>query len=261
MQLAGKTVFITGGGGGIGGGIAQAFAEKGACIVLADISLDHAREQAALLPPATVSDIVELDVTSLSSWARARLAVEERFGTIDVLCNNAGVSAAFKPLVDMDAADFERVTRVNLYGPFYGVKTFVPDLIKKRAGHVINISSINGLLPNGGSATYSASKFAVTGMSDALRQELAPAGVGVSTVFPGLTRSRMAEHDIDLLAKVDPDRATGMRAAMMEPVLLGRMVVDAVENNRPYVMTHPAFLSHVTARTEEIFAAFGRQVR
>jgi len=257
MQITDKVVFITGGGGGIGGGMAQAFAEKGARIVLADISFDHAQEQAALLPSGTPVEIVSFDVTSLDSWVRARSRVEERFGIVDVLCNNAGVSAAFGPLIDMSSAEFERVMAVNVTGVFNGVKTFVRGMVETGSGHLVNTSSINGLCPHGGSAAYSASKFAVAGLSDALRQELAPAGVGVSTLFPGLTRSRMAEITMERLAEGDSSSAARMRARMMEPIWLGRAVVQAVENNQPYIVSHPEFRANLTQRTDEILAAFG----
>jgi NAD(P)-dependent dehydrogenase (short-subunit alcohol dehydrogenase family) len=258
MLIADKIVFITGGGGGIGGGMAQAFAEKGARIVLADICFDHAQEQAALLPRGALVDVVSLDVTSLDNWTRARSQVEERFGAVDVLCNNAGVSAAFGPLIDIPPAEFERVMAVNVAGVFNGVKTFVRGMAETGSGHLVNTSSINGLCPQGGAALYSASKFAVAGLSDALRQELAPVGVGVSTLFPGLTRSRMAEIAMERLTEGDPSRAARMRARMMEPIWLGRAVVQAVENNQPYIASHPEFRANLALRTEEILAAFGQ---
>src|SRR5579871_3992622 len=177
MQIAEKFVFITGGGGGIGGGMAQAFAEKGARIVLADINADFAREEAGALPPGAQVECVSLDVTSIESWNAARSQAEARFGPVDILCNNAGVSAGFGPLVDMAPAEFDRLIAVNLTGVFNGIKTFAPQMTERGSGHIVNTSSINGLCANPGSAGYSASKFAVTGLSDALRQELAADGV------------------------------------------------------------------------------------
>ena len=96
MNLQGKTALITGGGGGIGGGLAQAFAEKGMRLVLADIDMAHAREQAAQFGDDAIA--VALDVTSLESWAAAKAVARERFGQVDVLCNNAGVSQPRAPL-------------------------------------------------------------------------------------------------------------------------------------------------------------------
>lgn len=257
MDFNGKIVFVTGGGGGIGLGIAQAFAEKGARIVLADIDLDFAKAAAEQLPEGTESLVLQLDVCSLDSWAAARTAVESHFGPIDILCNNAGISSGFKPLVAIEPEEFNRIMAINVTGVYNGVLTFAPGLTERGSGHIVNTSSMNGLNPFGSFAAYSASKFAVLGMSDALRQELAPAGVGVSTLFPGLTRSRMSEKDAVTLASAYPDAAAAIRDKMMEPVWLGRAVVRAVENDDPYIVTHPEYRDNLLLRHESIIAAFG----
>jgi NAD(P)-dependent dehydrogenase (short-subunit alcohol dehydrogenase family) len=257
MDIQGANVFITGGGGGIGGGIAQGFAERGARVVLADIDLRFAEEEAAKLPAGTESYVRQLDVTSLESWAEARRAAEERFGPVDVLCNNAGIASAFKPLVEMAPDEFARLFAINVTGVYNGVITFAPALIGRGRGHIVNTSSMNGLNPFGSFAAYSASKFAVLGLSDALREELAPHGVGVSTLFPGLTRSRMSESQKGHFGADGPERRATIRANMMEPVWLGRAVVRAVENDEPYVITHPDYRSQLKARFERILSAFG----
>ncbi len=242
MELTGRTVFITGGGGGIGGGMAQAFAERGARIVLADIERGYAEQEAARLPSQSAAGVIELDVRNLESWQAARSAI----GPIDVLCNNAGISTGFKPLVELSPEEFERVMAINVTGVFNGIKTFAPQMIARGSGHIVNTSSMNGLSPFGSFAAYSASKFAVLGLSDALRDELAPAGVGVSTLFPGLTRSRMSESDSAVSS-----------GNMMDPLWLGRAVVRAVENDEPYIVTHPEYRDSLAARHQRIMAAFG----
>lgn len=257
FELTGKTVFITGGGGGIGGGMARAFAERGARIVLADIEVGFAQEEAAKLPAETEVQVVALDVRSLDSWQAARDVVESRSGAVDVLCNNAGISTGFTPLVEVSPEAFERVMAVNVTGVYNGIKTFVQAMIARGSGHVVNTSSMNGLSPFGSFAAYSASKFAVLGLSDALREELAAAGVGVSTLFPGLTRSRMSESGIAGPIAHDPERLAAIRANMMDPVWLGRAVVRAVEHNEAYVVTHPEYRDSLAARHGEILAAFG----
>jgi hypothetical protein len=115
---------------------------------------------------------------------------------------------------------------------------------------------MNGLNPFGTFAAYSASKFAVLGMSDALRQELAPHGVGVSTLFPGLTRSRMS-LDPKAGADVGAIPREVLEANMMQPVWLGRAVARAIENNAPYLITHPDYKPNTEARFREILSAFG----
>lgn len=254
MKLDGKIAFISGGGGGIGAGMAEAFIEKGMSVVLADIEIDYAAEEAARIGEKAMA--VALDVTSLGSWGAAREAALARFGRIDVLCNNAGISTPRMPLDQLPPEDFARVMAINVTGVFNGIATFSPEMRARGSGHIVNTSSLNGLIPFGTFAAYSASKFAVLGMSDALRQELAPHGVGVSTLFPGLTRSRMS-LDPKVGASQGKIPQALLDAAMMQPVWLGRAVARAIENNAPYVITHPEYKSDIEARARGILDAFG----
>jgi NAD(P)-dependent dehydrogenase (short-subunit alcohol dehydrogenase family) len=257
MEFAGKVVFITGGGGGIGGGMAAAFAERGACIILADVNVAHAEEEAAKLPLQADVLVTHLDVTDARSWSAAFHRVEDSFGPVDILCNNAGISSGFKPLVNTPSDEFDRVMSINVKGVYNGICAVAPAMMARGSGHIVNTSSMNGLNPFGTFAAYSASKFAVLGLSDAVRQELAPFGVGVSTLFPGLTRSRMSESATDGPIAQNPERAASIRANMMEPLWLGRAVVRAVEANEPYIITHPEYATDTKARFEEILSAFG----
>lgn len=254
MQLSGKVAFVTGGGGGIGVGMAEAFIEKGMSVILADIDIAHARQAAARFGDKALA--LALDVTCLDSWIAARDAAAARFGAIDILCNNAGISTPRMPLDAFSPDAFARVMAINLTGVHNGVVTFASEMRARGGGHIVNTSSMNGLLPFGTFGAYSASKFAVLGLSDALRQELAPHGVGVSTLFPGLTRSRMS-LDPDVGAdKGSIDRAA-LEAHMMDPVWLGRAVAKAVEENRPYIITHPDYRPQLEARFQAILDAFG----
>jgi NAD(P)-dependent dehydrogenase (short-subunit alcohol dehydrogenase family) len=196
-------------------------------------------------------------VASLESWAAAKQQAEARFGEVDVLCNNAGISPGFRPLIDISPEEFDRLMAINVTGVYNGVISFVREMTARGNGHIVNTSSQNGLSPFGNFAAYSASKFAVLGLSDSLRQELAPQGVGVSTLFPGLTRSRMSEKDLGKIGENDPLRAAAIRANMMEPVWLGRAVVRAVENNEAYIITHPEYKDALVERFDAILAAFG----
>jgi NAD(P)-dependent dehydrogenase (short-subunit alcohol dehydrogenase family) len=250
MKLDGRVAFITGGGGGIGGGMAEAFAEKGMKLVLADIDLQHARAKAQQFGDNALA--LEIDVTSLASWATARQAALAHFGSVDVLCNNAGISQPRESLDQVPQKTFEQVMAINVTGVYNGVVTFTDEMRARRSGHIVNTSSMNGLIPFGTFAAYSASKFAVTGMSDALRQELASFDVGVSILFPGLTRSRMSEADAD--AGFIPREV--MESQMMEPVWLGRAVARAIEENAPYIISHPGYRSVVEDRHRQIEDAF-----
>lgn len=254
MQIEGKAAFISGGGGGIGGGMAEAFVEKGMSVVLADINIEYARQEAARLGQRAMP--LALDVTSLDSWAQAKVAALERFGQIDVLCNNAGVSSPRMPLDQCPPEEFERVMAINVAGVFNGIATFAGDMRERRGGHIVNTSSVNGLFPFGSFAVYSASKFAVLGLSDALRQEMEPYGVGVSTLFPGLTRSRMS-LDPKVGADVGQVPREVLEANMMAPIWLGRAVVRAIEHNEAYIVTHPDYRANFEARCAAMLEAFG----
>jgi NAD(P)-dependent dehydrogenase (short-subunit alcohol dehydrogenase family) len=248
MDVAGASVLITGGGGGIGGGMAAAFAEAGARVFVADIDMDFAE--------ATARDVggtaIHLDVTSLDSWGAARAIT----GDVDILCNNAGIAQPFQSLLDTSPSLFARLMNINVTGVFNGIRAYAPAMKARRSGHIVNTSSVNGLVPHGPFASYCASKFAVLGLSDSLRQELVPHGVGVSVLFPGLTRSRMSMAIKDDM-KLSDEAFAQIEAGMMDPLWMGRAVVRAAAGNQPYIITHPDHKDVLEARHAEIMAAFG----
>lgn len=254
MQLSGKVAFITGGGGGIGAGIATALAERGMRVALADIDIDRARKAAATI--GRVARAVRIDVTDERSWIEAKTEVEAELGPIDVLCNNAGIATPPLLLDETSPELFAKILAVNVGGVFNGIRAFVPDMKARSRGHIVNTSSLNGLLAHGTFGAYSATKFAVTGMTDALRQELAPYSVGVSTLYPGLTRSYMSlsSDTAALLADIPPD---ARMAEMMDPLWLGRAVANAIEMNREHIITHPSVKPEVERRQRALLAEFG----
>jgi NAD(P)-dependent dehydrogenase (short-subunit alcohol dehydrogenase family) len=252
MDIAGKVVLVTGGGGGIGTGIAEAFAEKGAKVAVTDLNQAYAEAEAQRIGRGVIA--LAQDVTSPESWAQVKAAVEAQLGEVDVLCNNAGIALPFLPMEEVALDAFDRVMAVNVRGVFLGCQTFSPQMKARASGHIVNTSSVNGLLPHATFAAYSASKFAVVGLSESLRAELAPFGVGVSILYPGLTRSRMAESQVPDL----PEEARqALSARMMEPVWLGRAVVRAVQDNQLHIITHPAHLPALKARIDALYGAFG----
>jgi NAD(P)-dependent dehydrogenase (short-subunit alcohol dehydrogenase family) len=252
MELAGRTALVTGGGGGIGAGIAEAFLEKGMKVVITDLDLDYAQAEAARIGGGIVA--LEHDVTRLQSWAAVRQAALAAFGAVDVLCNNAGVALPFKMLDEVTPDEFDRLMSVNVRGVYNGVATFGREMRDRGHGHIVNTASVNGLLAHGTSAAYCASKFAVAGLSEALRVELEPFGVGVSILYPGLTRSRMSERRIE---ELQGGMAETMRTRMMQPIWLGRAVARAVETNALHIVTHPGFRPQLEQRFQTILAAHG----
>lgn len=252
MKFADKVVFVTGGGSGIGAGIVEAFAEQGARVAIGDIAVDRAEAEALRIGHGAIA--VQMDVTTSASWAAAKRAVEERLGPVDILCNNAGIALPFKPMEQVSEDEFDRVMAVNVRGVFLGCKAFIPDMQARGSGHIVNTSSVNGQIPHQTFAAYSASKFAVSGLSEALRDELAPHGIGVSILYPGLTRSRMSEGQ---QPDLPPEMRERLKAMMMEPIWLGRAVVRAVETNAQHIVTHPDHLPMLKARIDALYAAYG----
>lgn len=252
MDVAGKVVLITGGGGGIGAGIAEAFVEKGAKVAITDINLDFAKAEADRIGRGVIA--LKHDVTSLDSWAEVKQAVEGQLGAVDILCNNAGISLPFKTLEEVTPEEFSRVMAINVNGVYNGCVTFISDMKARKSGHIVNTSSVNGQIAFATFTTYCASKFAVAALSEALRQELEPFGVGVSILYPGLTRSRMAETQFELLPE---EQRQALLDQMMDPIWLGRAVVRAVENNTLHIITHPDHLPVLKARIDALYAAFG----
>jgi NAD(P)-dependent dehydrogenase (short-subunit alcohol dehydrogenase family) len=250
MDVRGKVILITGGGGGIGAGLAEAFVERGARVCVTDINRDYAEAEGKRLGAMSLQH----DVTSLDSWRKVKEVAQGTLGPVDVLCNNAGISQPFMPLDQLPPEVFAKIMAVNVTGVYNGVVTFVPEMKARKTGHLVNTSSVNGLLPFAPFGAYTASKFAVTGMSEALRMELAPFGIGVSILYPGLTRSRMSEGQVPGMTE---EQAAAMSARMMEPVWLGRAVVRAVEGNLLHVVTHPAHKADIEARMEALYAAHG----
>jgi NAD(P)-dependent dehydrogenase (short-subunit alcohol dehydrogenase family) len=252
VEIAGKVVLVTGGGGGIGAGIAQAFAERGARVAVSDVNRDYAEAEAARIGEGVIA--LAHDVTSVESWDAVKGAVEDRLGAVDIVCNNAGVSLPFQPMEEVSPEAFDRGMAINVRGVFLGCRAFMPGFKARGSGHIVNTSSVNGQLPHQTFAVYSASKFAVAALSEAIRDELAPFGVGVSILYPGLTRSRMSEGQVPDLSE---EVRRALSARMMEPIWLGRAVVCAVEENRLHIVTHPDHLGVLKARMESLYAAFG----
>ena len=262
-NFAGKTAFITGGASGIGLGIAKALLSEGMNVVVGDVSERNIAAARAELPEAGV-EIVQVDVTDRGSVAEAARTAVAAFGRIHVLCNNAGIAGG-GAVADPSFIDWDRAMAVNLGGAVNVLKTFVP-LIREHGegGHVVNTSSIAGViaLPYEGGA-YTTAKFAVRGLSESLRLSLAPEGIGVSVLCPGLTRTRIMESPDrqdpgakPMSREGDPDALFNSLEGAMDPIEVGRAVVRGIRDNLPYILTHGEFHDEVRALFDEIVEAF-----
>lgn len=265
-KLEGRVAVITGGASGIGLGIARAFAGAGMKLALLDVE-GRALAQAEDALAANGADAlgIEADVSDPASLEAAAERVLARFGRIDVVCNNAGVLTQ-GPLADSAAGDWSWLVGVNLLGVAHGIRSFVPRIREHgEGGHVVNTASVAGLSALPGLGIYCATKFAVMAVSEALRAELAPHGIGVSVLCPGGVRTRIHEADRNRPAALRgpaarPDRA-GVRDVTeigMDPDRVGEAVLRAVLANEPYVLTHPEFREAFVARVTAILEAFDR---
>jgi len=262
-DLQGKVAFITGGAGGIGLGMAEVFRDAGMNLVLADMdqgALDRAETQ---LRSKTGGEILllKLDVTNRDAMKEAADAVDARLGGIHVLCNNAGVNAP-GPLQDLGYADWDWVLGVNLDGVINGLVTFLPRMLARgEPGHIVNTASVGGLLGMPNLGIYCASKFAVVGLSESLKHDLADTPIGVSLLAPGIVRSGIAQSERNRPEKFGgppPKREEAAAAAAFgtDPVDLGRQVLAAIEADAFYICTHAEFRSYVEQRGDSLLSAF-----
>jgi len=269
QDLHGKAAFITGGGSGIGLGIAHALVDQGMSVVLADLRPDHletALESFRVKNQARSVHPIRLDVTDRAAMAAAADETRRVFGNLHVLVNNAGVCIE-GPLREATYADWDFGLGVNLGGVINGLQTFLPQIrAHGEGGHVVNTASLAALVAMPPQlAIYVASKAAVLALSEALRSDLAQDNIGITVLCPGPVRSNIHE-----LAKNRPERFASNQAfrdaadqlgrrqtspLWMDPEEVGRLIVKAIRNNELYVITHGEWRAAVMARHAAMLAA------
>lgn len=271
-ELAGRVAVVTGGASGIGRGMAEALAARGAKLVLADI------EDAALAP--TVAELraggadvigVRCDVTSPQSVGELAERALAQYGAVHVVCNNAGVAGAANmgALWELPLADWEWVLGVNTWGVIHGMRAFMPILVQQPEAHVVNTASLAGTIVSGG--IYGVSKHACVAISEALYREcqLRAPHVGVSVLCPGWVNTRILESERNRpeAPRSAPTAATpssefgaqreivaGLLKAGLAPRRVGEIVADAILANRFYVFTHPHWSYMMKARFDAILS-------
>lgn len=277
-DVAGKVAFITGGDSGIGLGIARAFTDAGMKVVITYRTRSHLDEAMKLLQGAADRvHAISLDVTDRAAMEQAAAETVQVFGKVHVLVNNAGV-AVIGGLSRASYEDWDWAMSVNAGGVFNGVRCFLPRIqAQGEGGQIVSVSSLAGLLGHAPAGVYTASKFAVVGMMEALRAELADTNIGVTLFCPGIVntnigssaRNRPAgasapQAGVDPGFKMDPAMMAEMQKAMreshgvspaMDPLDAGQRVLRAVRNNDLYVLTTPEFEPEFAARGEAIVAS------
>jgi NAD(P)-dependent dehydrogenase (short-subunit alcohol dehydrogenase family) len=264
-DFAGRTAFVTGGANGIGSGLVRALLKQGCNVAIADIRQESIDAALKSLHDEHVMG-VQVDVSSRVGLAQAADAVEARFGPVSLLFNNAGINL-FQTIEESSEDDWNWVMGVNLHGPINGVMTFAPRMIAAgKGGYIVNTASMAAFLAAGKPGIYNTTKFAVRGMSESLRASLAPHGIGVSLLCPGLVKSYIyASDDIrpgDLKAGAKPvDTESVKRLAEihefgMQPDVIAARVLEAMREDRFYIFTHPEFKDELRTVFAEILQDF-----
>lgn len=254
-KISGRTALVTGGASGIGLGIAEALVAEGARVVICDWKERWLRRQAERLGEAVIGQ--HLDVRDREGWQAAKRAAEDAFGPVEILVNNAGVQPGHYELADMPFEHFDRLIGIMLVGMFNGIHTFAAGMRERGEGHIVNTASMAGLVTSPGMGAYTTSKFAVVGMSEVLRAEMDPHGVGVSVLCPGLVRTNIGiEDDGEPPLEGRPEMAGGMA-----PASVGARVLDAIRGNELHVLTHGGFEERMAERADRLLEAAAAAAR
>ncbi len=273
QELNGKVAVVTGGGSGIGRAMALAFADEGMDVAIGDIEAGPAEAVAEEVRAKGRRAIaVACDVADIASVRALAEKTKAELGGAHVVCNNAGV-VANNPSAQMTDTDWTWVLGVDLDGVVNGIQAFLPGLVEQGDGHLVNTSSIAGLIPLAapGIISYTAAKYGVVGITETLHGELEGSGVSASVLCPGLVNTRIGESgrnrpDADAVPPapppaelppgVEPPRIWG--GEVIEPEGVAQRVVEAVKNNDLYIVTHPETREGVEMRFAAILDAYDR---
>jgi NAD(P)-dependent dehydrogenase (short-subunit alcohol dehydrogenase family) len=267
-NLTNKVAFVTGASAGIGYALAEAFSRAGMRVMLAGINeqnLDAALTR--LRATGATAERVRCDVASRASVQNAALATIAKFGKVHVVCNNAGVGMSGE-IGTIPESDWEWVIRVNLMGVVHGTEIFAPLLAQHgEGGHIVNTSSIAGLLAGPGAEPYCATKFAVLAMSEGWRVQLAPRGVGVSVLCPAFVRTKIGSGHRNRPGGPRSGGRAGEEVlnqlidAGMDPAMLAARVLEAIRDDELYIFTHPELKAAIEGRFNAILEAFDRAAK
>ncbi|CAG4896576.1 SDR family NAD(P)-dependent oxidoreductase [Paraburkholderia saeva] len=268
-DVKGRTAFITGGGNGIGLGIARSLAREGVKLALADIDAAGLARAKAELQGITSVEAFQLDVRDRDAYAETAEAVERALGPVTLLFNNAGVAGA-SPVGKLTYDLWDWYIGINLHGVINGVQTFLPKMLKGgQGGHIVNTASGAGLVAANAGVLYTTSKFGVVGMSEALSAELGLIGIGVSVLCPGPVATDIVQRSMDAAPKADASLSEAQERRVTEGVAqaiqylkqgvsideVGAMVLKAIQENSLYIHTDRQAEALIKARTKALLDA------
>jgi NAD(P)-dependent dehydrogenase (short-subunit alcohol dehydrogenase family) len=252
--FAGKIVLVTGAASGLGRGIALAFAREGSDLVLVDIDQEGLLETAAMVEDTGSRSLVKrVDVSSREEMEKMAGEVLSDWGRVDILVNNAGVGVGGELYgIPLDSIDW--IVGINLLGEIYGTRLFLPQMIERGEGYIINVASLSGLVLLPLHIAYTTTKYGITGFTEALWAEARHHGIGVSLVCPGAVSTNIMEHtrahsqtERQKESEERWERLLTQRG--MDPEEAGRRVLDAVARKRFLVLLRPeAYLLYYLKR-------------
>ncbi|HXZ67989.1 MAG TPA: SDR family NAD(P)-dependent oxidoreductase, partial [Alphaproteobacteria bacterium] len=266
-SFAGKVAFITGGCSGIGYALAEAFGRRGMKVMIADIDENKLVASVERLRAGQiVAEGVRCDVSDRMSMQAAALAVIAKFGKVHLVCNNAGVTVGSGwPIGTVTERDWNWVIDVNLKGVIHGTEVFAPLLESHgEGGHIVNTASMAALVAIPTREPYHATKAAVLMASEGWRAQLEARGIGVSVLMPGAVATQLFEsaarrperYGTRSYDSNKEQRYVDAISGGMSPAMVAERVVEAVEANELYIITHPEFRANFEARFRAILAAF-----
>jgi len=263
MDLQGRVAVVTGAASGIGLALVERFVADGMSVVMADVerpALERAAERVARDGTRVLA--VPCDVGDPAQVAALRDRTVETFGTVHVLCNNAGVAAG-RPLLKTRPETWRWIVDVNLLGVAYGVHAFAPLMVAQGEGHVVNTASEAGLVASGLLGPYHATKYGVVGLSESLYLELEGTGVGVSCLCPELVDTKIFEATRNAPAALGLPKPAAipmeqieqlMGSRAMPPAEVAAAVVDAIRERRFWIVTHEISRKRVAQRSADLAA-------
>jgi NAD(P)-dependent dehydrogenase (short-subunit alcohol dehydrogenase family) len=271
MDFSGKTAFVTGGASGIGLALCRAFGRRGMKVAVADVEAEACAGAIETLGREGVCAMAATcDVSDREALAGAAAKTFAEFGKVHILCNNAGVSRA-GPIENIAPSDWDWVIGVNLKGLIHGLQIFLPHMkAHGEPGHIVNTASMNGVAGAALAGPYSATKFAVVGLSEVLAAELAETTIGVSVLCPSRVKTRMLDNGRNRPARFggpirpDMDSANAERnrryaralESGLDPADVAGLVISAIEARRLYIFTHADRRGDVEDRLARMLQGF-----